>query len=223
MIAKLTGTLATKGLDHVIVDVHGVGYRVVIPLSTYYDLPEVSGAVSLLIHTHVREDALSLFGFLTADERDLFEVLLHVTKVGPKLALAMLSGMSTGDLHKAILEGDVLRLSGIPGVGRKTAERIILELREKLARGKFEVAGSLAGRADSRPAIVDAVTALLNLGYPRAIAERTIGQVQGAPQGEVPPLKELIRAALRVLGQEKSHYDAGDTTRSDDARSHSGG
>ncbi|MBI3328711.1 MAG: Holliday junction branch migration protein RuvA [Nitrospinae bacterium] len=205
MIAKLTGTLVTKALDHVIVDVVGVGYRVFIPLSTYYDLPEVSTTVSLLIHMHVREDTLHLFGFLTVDERDLFEALLRVTKVGPKLALAMLSGMSPGDLQKAVLEGDVPRLSAVPGVGRKTAERIVLELREKLAKGKSGLAGGLVSRADGQQVIVDAVTALLHLGYPRAVAERTLGQVQGAQRGETPPLKDLIRAALRLLGQEKGH------------------
>ncbi|MBI3330297.1 MAG: Holliday junction branch migration protein RuvA [Nitrospinae bacterium] len=205
MIAKLTGTLAAKALDHVLVDVHGVGYRVFIPLSTYYDLPEVSMAVALLIHTYVREDALHLFGFLTADERDLFEALLRVTKIGPKLALALLSGMSVGDLQQAVLAGDVPRLSAIPGVGRKTAERIVLELREKLAKGKTELAAGLVSRADGQQAVADAVTALLNLGYPRPLAERTIVQVRAAQHGELPPLKELIRAALQLLGQEKGH------------------
>src|ERR671924_741449 len=139
MIARLTGALVTKAVDHVVLDVRDVGYRVFIPLSTYYDLPEINASVSLLIHTYVREDALQLYGFLTADERDLFEALLRVTKVGPKLALAMLSGMSAADLQQAVVEGDVPRLSTVPGVGRKTAERLILELREKLARGQPEL------------------------------------------------------------------------------------
>jgi len=205
MIARLTGTLAAKALDHIIVDVQGVGYRVFIPLSTYYDLPEVSTAVALLIHTYVREDALHLFGFLTVDERDLFEALLRVTKIGPKLALALLSGMSAGDLQQAVLAGDIPRLSAIPGVGRKTAERIVLELREKLAKGKTELTDSLVSRADGQQPVADAVTALLNLGYPRALAERTIVQVRAGQHGELPPLKELIRAALQLLGQEKGH------------------
>lgn len=203
MIARLTGALVTKAVDHIVLDVHDVGYRVFIPLSTYYDLPELNAVVSLLIHTYVREDTFQLFGFLTADERDLFEALLRVTKVGPKLALAMLSGISASDLQLAIIEGDVPRLSAVPGVGRKTAERIVLELRDKLARGKPEVVGDLGLHGNGQHAIADAVTALLNLGYPRVVAERTIRQVlRGADPKATPALKDLIRGALRVLGQE---------------------
>ncbi len=207
MIAKLTGRLVVKAVDHVVVDVHDVGFRIFIPLSTYYDLPEIDALVTLLIHTYVREDALHLYGFLTADERDIFEALLRVTKVGPKLALAMLSGMSAGDLQQAIVEGDVPRLSTVPGVGRKTAERIVLELREKLAKGQSASTGSLVSRDNGQQIVGDAVTALQNLGYPRAVAERTIGQVLRKPDradaGEMPGLKELVRAALQLLGQEK--------------------
>jgi Holliday junction DNA helicase RuvA len=204
MIAKLTGTLAVKALDQVVVDVHDVGYRVFIPLSTYYDLPELNIPVALLIHTYVREDTLQLFGFLTVDERDLFEALLRVTKVGPKLALAMLSGMSASDLQKAIIEGDVPRLSAVPGVGRKTAERLVLELREKLARGKPELTVDLISSGNGQQAVIDAVTALQNLGYARVVAERTMSRVvRTLDASAMPPLKELIRTALRLLGQEK--------------------
>jgi holliday junction DNA helicase RuvA len=207
MIAQLTGRLVIKAVDHVVVDVHDVGFRIFIPLSTYYDLPEINASVSLLIHTYVREDALQLYGFLTADERDIFEALLRVTKVGPKLALAMLSGMSAGDLQQAVVEGDVPRLSAVPGVGRKTAERIVLELREKLAKGPAAPVGGLGSRDNGQQAVGDAVTALQNLGYPRAVAERTIAQVLRKPDraaaDEVPGLKELVRAALQLLGQEK--------------------
>jgi Holliday junction DNA helicase RuvA len=204
MIAKLTGTLAVKALDQVVVDVHDVGYRVFIPLSTYYDLPELNIPVALLIHTYVREDTLQLFGFLTVDERDLFEALLRVTKVGPKLALAMLSGMSASDLQKAIIEGDVPRLSAVPGVGRKTAERLVLELREKLTRGKPELTVDLISSGNGQQAVIDAVTALQNLGYARVVAERTMSRVvRTLDASAMPPLKELIRTALRLLGQEK--------------------
>ena len=151
MIAKLTGALVTKAIDHVVLDVRDVGYRVFIPLSTYYDLPEINAAVSLFIHTYVREDLFQLFGFLTVDERDLFEALLRVTKVGPKLALAMLSGMSANDLRQAVSTGDVPRLSTVPGVGRKTAERIVLELRERLRQGTTR-ASSWCGTARKRSA-----------------------------------------------------------------------
>jgi Holliday junction DNA helicase RuvA len=204
MIAKLTGLLAMKALDEVIVDVHDVGYRVFIPLSTYYDLPELNATVTLLIHMYVRDDALQLYGFLTADERDVFEALLRVTKIGPKLALAMLSGISAADLQQAVVEGDIVRLSAVPGVGRKTAERIVLELREKFAKGSAEPPLAVVSRNHGQQAIADAVTALQHLGYPRQVAERTIGQaLRRSDFGEAPALKDLIRAALQLLGQEK--------------------
>jgi Holliday junction DNA helicase RuvA len=204
MIAKLTGALVTKAVDHVVLDVRDVGYRVFIPLSTYYDLPEINASVSLLVHTHVREDTFQLFGFLTIDERDLFDALLRVTKVGPKLALAILSGLSAGDLQQAIVEGDVQRLSAVPGVGRKTAERIILELREKFAKGRPEVGEGLKPRIDAQQVVADAVTALQNLGYSRVVAERAIRQVlRPNDSGQTPALKELLRDSLRFLGQEK--------------------
>jgi holliday junction DNA helicase RuvA len=204
MIARLTGTVVTKAVDHIVLDVRDVGYRVFIPLSTYYDLPEIDASVSILIHTYVREDTFQLFGFLTIEERDLFDALLRVTKVGPKLALAMLSGMSAGDLQQAIIEGDVQRLSAVPGVGRKTAERIILELREKLAKSKPELGDGLRPRGHAQEVVADAVTALQNLCYPRVIAERAMRQVLRPTElGQMPALKELLRDALRFLGQEK--------------------
>jgi Holliday junction DNA helicase RuvA len=204
MIARLTGALVTKAVDHVVLDVRDVGYRVFIPLSTYYDLPELNASVSMLVHTYVREDTLQLFGFLTVDERDLFDALLRVTKVGPKLALAMLSGMSANDLQQAIIEGDVPRLSAAPGVGRKTAERIILELREKLAKGKPQLGDGVRTRGHAQEVVADAVTALQNLGYSRVVAERALRQVlHPTDQGQTPSLKELLRDTLRFLGQEK--------------------
>ena len=204
MIARLTGTLVTKAVDHVVLDVRDVGYRVFVPLSTYYDLPEINVPVSLLIHTYVREDNFQLFGFLTIDERDLFEALLRVTKVGPKLALAMLSGMSANDLQQAVVEGDVQRLSAVPGVGRKTAERIVLELREKFAKGKPELIANVASHGSAYHVVADAVTALQNLGYPRVVAERTVRQVLPTTDtAQTPALKEVLRDALRFLGQEK--------------------
>jgi len=204
MIAKLTGALVTKAIDHVVLDVRDVGYRIFIPLSTYYDLPEINAAVSLFVHTYVREDLLQLFGFLTVDERDLFEALLRVTKVGPKLALAILSGMSANDLRQAVSTGDVPRLSTVPGVGRKTAERIVLELRERFAKEQPLPVLGVAPLGNGLHVVADAVTALQNLGYPRAIAERAIQQVLQFPEAtETPALKELVRDALRFLGREK--------------------
>jgi holliday junction DNA helicase RuvA len=204
MIAKLTGALVTKAVDHVVLDVRDVGYKVFIPLSTYYDLPELNTAVSLFVHTYVREDLFQLFGFLTVDERDLFEALLRATKVGPKLALAMLSGMSANDLRQAVSTGDVPRLSTVPGVGRKTAERIVLELRERFAKEQPEPVPGVAALGNGRRVVADAVTALQNLGYPRAVAERSIQQVlQTSGPTESPALKELVRDALRFIGREK--------------------
>ncbi len=204
MIAKLTGALVTKAVDHVVLDVHDVGYRVFIPLSTYYDLPDFSAVVSLFIHTYVRQDIFQLFGFLTIDERDLFEALLRVTKVGPKLALAMLSGMSANDLRQAVSTGDVPRLSTVPGVGRKTAERIVLELRERFAKEQPEPVSGVAPFGNSQHLVADAITALQNLGYPRAVAERSIRQtLHIRDEDQTPSLKELVRDALRFLGREK--------------------
>jgi Holliday junction DNA helicase RuvA len=204
MIARLTGTVVTKAVDHIVLDVRDVGYRVSIPLSTYYDLPEIDASVSILVHTYVREDTFQLFGFLTIDERDLFDALLRVTKVGPKLALAMLSGMSASDLQQAIIEADVHRLSAVPGVGRKTAERIILELREKFAKGKPEPADGVRPRGHAQELVADAVTALQNLGYSRVVAERAMRQVlHPTAPGQMLTLKELLRDALRFLGQER--------------------
>jgi Holliday junction DNA helicase RuvA len=204
MIARLTGRLVTKAVDHVVLDVHDIGYRAAIPLSTYYDLPEIDAAVTLLIHTYVREDAFQLFGFLTVDERDLFEALLRVTKVGPKLAMAMLSGMSASDLQRAIVESDVPRLSAVPGVGRKTAERLVLELRDRLTKAASELTAVLP-QSPAPHVLADAVTALQNLGYARVSAEHTIRRVlRTVDPAQTPTLKELLREALRFLGREKS-------------------
>jgi len=204
MIAKLTGALVTKAVDHIVLDVHDVGYRVFIPLSTYCDLPDCNDVVSLFIHTYVREDLFHLFGFLTVDERDLFEALLRVTKVGPKLALTMLSGMSANDLRQAVSTGDVPRLSTVPGVGRKTAERIVLELRERFAKAPIEPIPGVQPLRNDPYVVADALTALQNLGYPRAVAERSIREILPIrDEKETPSLKDLVRDALRFLGREK--------------------
>jgi Holliday junction DNA helicase RuvA len=203
MIARLTGRVVTKAVDSIVLDVHDVGYKVAIPLSTYYDLPEIDASVSVFVHTYVREDTL---GFLTTDERDLVDALLRVTKVGPKLALAMLSGLSAGHLRQAIIEGDVPRLSAVPGVGRKTAERIIFELRDKLAKGQPELGDGLPSGSLAQEVVADAVTVLQNLGYSRVVAERAVRQVvQATETGQTPVLKELLREVLRFLGQEKGN------------------
>ncbi|MGH9313910.1 MAG: Holliday junction branch migration protein RuvA [Vicinamibacterales bacterium] len=176
MIARITGRLLEKHPSRAIVDVSGVGYDVQIPLSTFYNLGEPGTDVALRVHTHVREDALALFGFATPLELQLFERLIGVNGVGPKLALAVLSGIEPPDLVRAIRAQDVSRLTKIPGIGKKTAERISLELRDKLP-------ASLAAAESASPAAAgdalrdDLISALLNLGYQPAVAEKAVGAV----------------------------------------------
>jgi holliday junction DNA helicase RuvA len=175
MIARLTGRLVDKQATRLIVDVGGVGYEVLVPLSTFYLLPEPGAGVTLRIHTHVREDALLLFGFGTALEQLLFERLIGISGIGPKLALAVLSGIDPADLVRAVQAGDVARLTLIPGVGKKTAERIGLELKDRLSQqlaAELPVdAGGALGQTTLR---ADLVSALLNLGYHRALAEKSV-------------------------------------------------
>lgn len=182
MIAHLRGTLVQKQPTSVIIDVHGVGYEVMIPLSTYYELGEVGSTVSLLIHTHVREDALQLYGFRTPIEKELFLRLISVAGVGPRLALTILSGLSVDQLIPAICRNDLTRLTAIPGVGRKTAERLVLELKDKLATLVTEEAKqayTAAREAEEAAEAVkrDVVSALVHLGYPRPLAEKTVAAV----------------------------------------------
>lgn len=194
MIAKISGTLAFKVPGEVIVDVGGIGYQVFIPLSVFYRLPEAGRAVSLHIHTHLREDALQLFGFLEPDEKGLFLLLNSVTGIGPKLALNILSGIPTDELARALREGDHPRLLSIPGVGKKLAERMIVELKDRVAAQS----GEEMARGDGPPLMRDAVSALVNLGYRRAESERA---VRGIVQGGEGRLAEVLKEALRRLSQ----------------------
>src|ERR1700758_5581377 len=176
MIGLLRGRLLEKRPNQVILDVAGVGYLVSIPLSTFATLGELHAEVTLLIHTHVREDALSLYGFLSAREKHFFELLLGASGVGPSLALKILSGMNVEELVPAIRTGDLVRLTRIPGVGRKTAERIVVELRDKLAAMEPPQPERVpaAGRTQLES---DVVSALLNLGYDRRAAEKALEEV----------------------------------------------
>jgi len=198
MIAHLRGTLLEKHPNQVIVDVQGVGYDVVIPVSTFSALPDAGAAVQLRIHTHVREDALSLFGFHSAEEKFLFEKLISVSGIGPKLAITVLSGLATADLISSIRNGQVERLVKIPGVGKKTAERMILELRDKL---EGIGAGPAAVTAEKVPPMSDiehdVLSALVNLGCNRPAAEAAIRKAKttGAP-AEFEP---LFRRALELV------------------------
>jgi Holliday junction DNA helicase RuvA len=197
MIGLLRGQLAEKRTNQVLVDVGGVGYQVAIPLSTFYALGELRDDVTLLIHTHLREDAISLYGFITAREKQFFELLLSASGVGPTLALKILSGMSVEELVPAIRAGDLVRLTRIPGVGRKTAERIVVELRDRLAA--MEVADVpervTAGGGQME---ADVISALLNLGYDRRIAETGVA---AAAKEAGAGFEALLRAALQQLSQ----------------------
>ena len=176
MIAQISGTLAQKVPGEIIVDVGGVGYQVLIPLNVFYQLLEIGAPVSLQIYTHVREDALQLFGFNDRAEKQIFLLLISVSGIGPKLAVNILSGIPAEELARALREADQLRLVAIPGVGRKLAERMIVELKDKLATL------STAGVESAKPEIgsqvmLDAVSALVNLGYKRPEAEKTVREV----------------------------------------------
>ncbi len=195
MIATLSGTLSEKAPDRLVVDVGGVGYDVQIPLSTFYAVGEPGADVVLRIHTHVREDTLSLFGFATRLELDLFERLIGVNGVGPRVALAVLSGLEPPELVRAIRTADTTRLTRIPGIGRKTAARIGLELKDKLSATAL-VGQDEAGGATADSLGADVVSALLNLGYHRAQAEKAVTAALGAaPVG----FEATLRQALREL------------------------
>ena len=172
MIASLRGSILEKHPNRIVVDVNGVGYEVFVPLSTFYGLGDAGSAITVRIHTHVREDALLLYGFATLLEQELFERLIGVSGIGPKVALAVLSGIEPLDLIRAIERGDLARLTAIPGVGKKTSERIVLELKDRLPRP--QAVAVTAGDAASDAPIVrdDVVSALVNLGYHRPLAEK---------------------------------------------------
>jgi len=201
MIAHLRGKLLEKHPNQVIVDTGGVGYDVTIPVSTFSSLGEAGSEVRLRIHTHVREDAIQLFGFLTAEEKTVFERLISVSGIGPKLAITVLSGLATPDLVAAIREGGVDRLVRIPGVGKKTAERMVLELKDKLdmfppvPRG---AAGPATVPADALNAVEqDVLSALLNLGCQRAAAETAVRKARAAGAGT--EFEPLFRKALELV------------------------
>ena len=172
MIASLRGNILEKHPNRIVVDVNGVGYEVFVPLSTFYGLGDAGSAITVRIHTHVREDALLLYGFATLLEQELFERLISVSGIGPKVALAVLSGIEPLDLIRAIERGDLARLTAIPGVGKKTSESIVLELKDRLPRP--QAVAVAAGDAASDAPIVrdDVVSALVNLGYHRPLAEK---------------------------------------------------
>jgi len=199
MIALLTGQIAHRSPEQLILDVGGVGYRLQIPLSTFYALPE-TGQVQLRVHTHVKEDAIQLFGFLSESEKSLFALLISVSGVGPKLAINILSHIPTEELALALCQGDVQRLVAIPGIGKKSAERLVLELQDKAAihvgSGPIKDIGRQgAGEEDSHQ---DALSALINLGYKEVLARKALKGLAIAPTA---PLEEVLKAALKNLGK----------------------
>lgn len=194
MIGSLRGKLVDKRPNQALIDVGGVGYQVQIPLSTFAGLAALHDETTLLIHTHVREDQLSLYGFLTAREKQCFELLISASGVGPALALKILSGMGVEDLVPAIRKGDLAQLVLIPGVGKKTAERIVVELRDKLA--VVEVRET--GKPTTRPQLEsDVASALANLGYDARSIDRAIEKADAARGAD---FETLLRAALQILG-----------------------
>ena len=204
MIAKLTGKLDQKQPNTIIINVGGVGYEVIIPVSTFYELGEPGSDVSLRIHTNVREDAIQLFGFWTAREKELFLRLTSVSGIGPKLAITMLSGMAAAELISAIRNNDIARLTTIPGVGRKTAERLVVELRDKLAKMTFEegemelVAAHTAG-SDEEAIREDTTAALMSLGYPKAVAEKAVASALREDGART--IEAVLKRALKRLSR----------------------
>jgi len=206
MIAHLSGTLLSKQATSVIVDVSGVGYEVTIPLSTFYDLEDLGSNVQLRIYTHVREDALQLYGFKTARERELFLKIISVSGIGPKLGITLLSGMSADEMIASIRTNNLARLTLIPGVGRKTAERLIMELREKVAdlssaQLEEELGAKPEAGAESTEDTVraDALSALLNLGYQRSGAEKAIDAALS--EGGDITVESVLRRSLKKLAR----------------------
>ena len=202
MIARLTGRLVEKQPHQVVIEAGGVGYRAFIPLSTYYTLPDEGAEVTLRTHTHLREDVIALYGFSSHDEQDLFERLIEISGIGPRLALAMLSGLPAGDLVDAILEGDAGRLRGIPGVGPKTDDRVVLELRDRVGRNRVASANestASGGRAGSSAMRRDVVSALVNLGYRESLAESAVRRALDGKQADGAALQEILKRSLRYL------------------------
>src|SRR5215218_3123198 len=199
MISRLSGLVAEKSPSRIVVDVGGVGYDVLVPLSTFYVLGEAGATVTLRIHTHVREDVIALYGFVTRLEQDLFERLIAINGIGPRLALAVLSGIEPAELIRAVRTQDVARLTGIPGIGKKTAERIGLELKDRLP-ASLEAAGPAAPAAAPADQLRDdLLSALVNLGYQRPVAEKAVEKVlQSQPEARFEAaLKDVLRALMK--------------------------
>ncbi|HKW86089.1 MAG TPA: Holliday junction branch migration protein RuvA [Nitrospiraceae bacterium] len=201
MIAALTGRLAAKAPSHITLEVQGVGYEVFIPLSTFYSLPDLNESASLKIYTHLRDDAIQLFGFLTAPEKDVFILLTGISGIGPKLALSVLSALSVPDLIAAVQASDVDKLATVPGIGKKSAGRIALELKDKVARlhpAAVQTSDVISGPTDQLQE--DALSALVNLGYRATEAKEVLKRIDYARPKPI-TLRDLIREALKDLAR----------------------
>lgn len=198
MIAHLSGKLLSKQPNQVIVDVNGVGYEVHVPLSTFYEIGEIGNPVQLRIYTHVREDTIALFGFKSTKEKVMFEQVTSISGIGPKLGITILSGMPVDELVAAIRQSNLARLTSIPGIGKKTAERLVVELRDKLAK-TVPTGEQTAVQSVSQPQ-EDVISALVNLGYAKPSAEKAVQAVVSSSKTE-PAFEELLRTALRQLSR----------------------
>jgi holliday junction DNA helicase RuvA len=200
MIALLSGKIAYKGISHIVVDTQGVGYRVFIPLTTFYELPEAGQTVTLHIHTSVKEDAINLFGFYTLQERDLFQLMISVSGIGPKVAMNILSGISAAELLEAISGGNLAKLITIPGIGRKMAERLVLELKEKaikkMAADQIPITDAKQKRNDMIRE--DVLSALVNLGYKANVARDALDKVARDTEGEL-AMDQFLKKVLKIL------------------------
>jgi Holliday junction DNA helicase RuvA len=196
MIAHLRGKLLAKHPNQAIVEAGGVGYDVTISVPTYSDLPTVGGEVALHVHTHVREDMIALYGFLLSSEKRLFEKLITVSGIGPKLAITILSGMAADEMVNAIRGNDIARLTRIPGIGKKTAERMVLELRDKMT---IEKAGEIPAAPAMSPLEEDVLSALMNLGYQRTAADKALAAV--SKNGKTGSFDVMFREALAALSK----------------------
>lgn len=201
MIAQLSGKLVHKCFEYLIINVGGVGYQVQIPLSTFYKVPQNDSEITLHIYTHVREDALQLFGFLTPEEKEIFQLLVKVSGVGPRLARNILSGIPVEELTEALSTGDQGRLDAIPGVGRKTAERLILELKDKMPEVSLDEGLKPEGKADYLQVMDDVISALENLGYRKGEAKETLDRISEDIKKDS-NFEHLFKETLRLLAKQ---------------------
>jgi holliday junction DNA helicase RuvA len=199
LIARLSGVLIQKSIMNCLLDVNGTGYFVIVPLSTFYELPDIGSPVVLNTYMQVRDDSISLYGFITQEERDAFQMMISVSGIGPKLAVNILSGITAGEWFRAVSGQDIKRLTVIPGVGRKTAERMVLELKEKIEKLNIEQITVSKAVFENSQFKDDVFSALINLGYKSSIARDTVEKI--IKKGAVEPLSidQILKEALRIL------------------------